>query len=453
MENNSRQRSTDNGAKWRILSIILIAALALTAVLGVCWLQQGKPVWQPVEELAAAGTGSESAQAQQKLASWRLTQSKPMGQSAEELAAASAGSKAAQAQQNTEDAPLQLTARPAAGGDITNAEPVVAIAEKCSPSVVGVTTYIQQSTGGYFNPFGFPFGGQSSGGTGDSGDTEYVEYAYGSGVIIQLDGDYYIITNHHVIDSAAKIGVTFYDDTKVDATLVGSDMYSDIAVLKLDADVQGMTAADIGDSDTLQVGSMCVAIGNPLGFELFGTVTLGIVSSTSREVELRDGRIITAIQTDAAINSGNSGGGMFNAYGELIGITSLKMGSSSTSSASVEGLGFAIPVNTAMSMATQIISSGAVTYPTLGITGENYTADDGTSGVRVVTVTQDTPAWRGGLQVGDIITAYDGQSVSSFNELKSRIYKSSIGDTVTLTVLRDGTSMTLDIVYTYDISI
>ena len=259
--------------------------------------------------------------------------------------------------------------------------------------------------------------------------------AAGSGVIISQDG--YIVTNNHVIDGAQQITVRLKDGTSYDATLVGADPPTDVAVLKVEA--TGLQAAQVGDSASLQVGDTVVAIGNPLG-ELGGTVTNGIISATSRQIDV-EGQPMTLLQTNAAINPGNSGGGLFNDQGQLVGIVVAK-----TSATGVEGLGFAIPVDTAQAVWQDLITNGYVTgRGELGVSVIDVTDQRMALmyrlpqlGVYVAGVENGSAAQTAGLQVGDGILAVNGVEVSSADELKAQLEQCHAGDQVTLTVLRDG---------------
>lgn len=300
------------------------------------------------------------------------------------------------------------------------------IAAKASPSVVEIATEATTTTYGMF------------GGT-------YTTEAAGSGVIITADG--YIITNAHVIENATSITVTTYDGTSYDATLVGSDEKSDIAVIKIDA--TGLTPATIGDSSTIQVGDTAVVIGNPLG-TLGGTVTNGIISATNREITINN-ETMNLIQTNAAINSGNSGGGLFNGDGDLIGIVNAKDSGTTSSGATIEGLGFAIPINEAMDVAEQLIEYGYVTdRATIGVTLQTLTQDTGNykAGLYIVSVIEGSGAEAAGLQVYDRITAADGTEVSSYTELSKILNTKSVGDTITLTIERNGETFDVDVTLT-----
>ncbi|MDD3430125.1 MAG: trypsin-like peptidase domain-containing protein [Oscillospiraceae bacterium] len=264
----------------------------------------------------------------------------------------------------------------------------------------------------------------------------------GSGVIYSNDG--YIITNNHVIDSASKITVRLTDGTSYDAVLVGTDSQTDIAVIKIEAN--GLHAATFSDSDSLVVGQDVVAIGNPLG-TLGGTVTNGIISALDREITI-DGEAMRLLQTNAAVNPGNSGGGLFNANGEIVGIVNAK-----SSGTDVEGLGFAIPANTAKKVADSLISSGYVTgRPYLGysfITISNaqmamqYRVNE--LGVYVAKVSNNSV-----MQIADRVISMDGTEVSSVTDIKAVLNNHKVGDTLSTVVDRDGKQITLDVpVYEY----
>ncbi len=274
---------------------------------------------------------------------------------------------------------------------------------------------------------------------------QYVTEGAGSGVIISEDG--YIITNHHVIDGASEVTVRLKDGTEYTAQIIGSDEESDIAVIKIDA--TGLQTAVLGDSSTLAVGETCIAIGNPLG-ELGGTVTEGIISALDREIAI-DGQTMTLLQTSAAINPGNSGGGLFNAKGELIGIVNAK-----TSASGIEGLGFAIPVNTAKDIAEELINNGYVTGRVqLGVTLLTI-ADDQTAaqyrvsekGVYISEISANSDAYYGGMKVGDRIVSLNGQDITTADEVKQVIEDSSVGDVLKFTVIRNGESVDLEITLT-----
>ena len=283
-------------------------------------------------------------------------------------------------------------------------------------------------------------------------------YSEGSGVIYKKEGDTaYLVTNTHVINGAKKVDIRLADGTKVPGEIVGSDTYSDIAVVKIAAD-KVTTVAEFGDSSQLTVGETAIAIGSPLGSEYANTVTQGIVSSLNRNVSLKseDGQAIStnAIQTDTAINPGNSGGPLINIQGQVIGITSSKI--ASNGGTSVEGLGFAIPANDVINIIKQLEKDGKVTRPALGIHMVNLsnlsTTDlqklklpgNVTSGVAVRSVQKNMPA-NGHLQQYDVITKIDDKAISSTTELQSALYSHSIGDSMTVTYYRYGKEETTTI--------
>ena len=312
--------------------------------------------------------------------------------------------------------------------------------DKVKDAVVSVITYSSNS--------------QNSLITSDETDTDTNAeqvFSEGSGVIYKKEGDTaYIVTNTHVINGAKKVDIRLADGTKVPGDIVGSDTYSDIAVVKITAD-KVTTVAEFGDSNQLTVGETAIAIGSPLGSEYANTVTQGIVSSLNRNVSLKseDGQAIStnAIQTDTAINPGNSGGPLINIQGQVIGITSSKI--ASNGGTSVEGLGFAIPANDVINIIKQLEKDGKVTRPALGIHMVNLsnlnTTDlqklklpgNVTSGVAVRSVQKNMPA-NGHLQQYDVITKIDDKAISSTTELQSALYSHSIGDEMTVTYYRNG---------------
>ena len=275
--------------------------------------------------------------------------------------------------------------------------------------------------------------------------------AAGSGFVITSDG--YILTNYHVIEDADSIQVAFVDGTTYDATLVGGESENDIAVLKIDA--TGLTPVIIGDSDNVKVGEQVVAIGNPLG-ELTFSMTSGIVSAKDRSITMENGNVMNMIQTDTAINNGNSGGPLFDMYGKVIGITSAKLSGSSSSEATIEGLGFAIPINDIKDMVTDIMENGYVTgKPYMGVTvstvPESISQRYGMSqGALVESVDEDSCAAKAGLQKGDIITTIDGKTVISSAELVEAKKTYKAGDTVTLEVERNGEKLELSLTFDED---
>ena len=329
------------------------------------------------------------------------------------------------------------------------------IVDKALPSVVGISSTFEftpsnSMMGNDFWGFNF-YGGYNS----PSTTTQEIT-ATGTGIVMSEDG--YIITNAHVIyddesdykaGKATAVSVVMGDEneTEYDAQIVGYDLQTDLAVLKIDA--TGLAAAEFGNSDDLAVGELVVAIGNPLGFELFGTTTCGIVSALNREVTINE-KEMTLIQTDAAINSGNSGGPLLNAYGQVVGINSAKMGST-YGSASVEGLGFAIPITDAKEIIDDLINNGYVTgRPQFGITGVTVTEADAErfnipQGVYVYAVGEDSAAAEAGITQGDIITAVDGTSITTMEELNELKNQHNAGETVKLTVFHGGQSIDVNV--------
>lgn len=298
-----------------------------------------------------------------------------------------------------------------------------AVSAKVAPSVVVITTESMVTSNNWF-------GGQ------------YVQSGAGSGVVLTEDG--YIITCNHVVSGANNIKVSLNDGTEYTATLVGGDSTTDVAVLKIDA--TGLTPATIGDSDSLAVGQSVLAVGNPLG-ELGGTVTGGMISALNREVTIED-QTMSLIQMDASVSPGNSGGALFNASGDLIGIVNAK-----SSGDYAEGLGFAIPINTAYNVAMDLIQSGYVTgRPQLGISVITIT-DAATAarygvtsaGIYISQVNPGSGAEKAGLQAGDRIVSVDNVLAETANDVVSRVQEKSVGDTVSLQVARKGQLITVEV--------
>lgn len=262
--------------------------------------------------------------------------------------------------------------------------------------------------------------------------------ASGTGVILSSQG--YIVTNAHVIDGAQAIRVLLTDGRELDACLVGTDAVSDLAVLRIQAD--GLISAQFGDSDTLRVGDSVAAIGDPLGVDLRGTMTDGIVSAINRDVSI-NGRTMNLIQTNAALNSGNSGGPLINCYGLVVGINTMKI-SAFTDQAGVEGLGFAIPSTTVKEVVEQIMDYGYVPgRPTLGITCEALSRFYQhfyrlPAGLYINQVDVGGAAWNAGLQAGDILVSLDGEALSATNDLNRILGSHAVGDEVTLYIYRAG---------------
>lgn len=296
--------------------------------------------------------------------------------------------------------------------------PVVAVAKIAGPSVVGVSVkYYEQSM----------FTGQLA-----EGESQ------GSGIIYSEDG--YIITNYHVIEdainsSSAIVKITLSNEEEYEAEIVGSDEVTDLALLKIDA--KGLTAATFGKSSELEVGELAVAIGNPLGQEFAGSVTVGYVSALNRSITT-DGRTYHVIQTDAAINPGNSGGALVNSKGEVIGINTVKI-----SDETVEGIGFAIPSEDALKIIEELKISGKIIRPYIGIYGLDL--DETTAkrnrlveGIYVYQLYSDSPAAQAGIQKGDIIVEFDGQTVKTTQEINDIKNQKQIGDKVKIKVYRAG---------------
>ena len=316
-----------------------------------------------------------------------------------------------------------ITAASSSGSSLTTEQ----VADLVSPSVVVITT--EQVVYSQWSWYG----------------QNQVESGAGSGVIISSDG--YILTCAHVVDGASTITVTI-GDKDYTATLVGEDTTSDIAVIKIDAD--GLTPATVGNSDSLKVGQSVMAVGNPLG-ELGGTVTGGMISALNRSVTIQGSSSVNTmslIQMDASVSPGNSGGGLFNMNGELVGIVNAK-----SSSSDAEGLGFAIPINDAIKVAQELLENGYVTgRPYLGITYLAVTDAQTASqlgvnayGVYVVEVVKGGPAEKAGLQAGDRIVSVDGTEIASKDDLGTLMQKHAAGDTLSITIARDGQMQTANV--------
>ena len=272
----------------------------------------------------------------------------------------------------------------------------------------------------------------------------------GTGVILSDSG--YIVTNAHVVEGAMSISVLLTDDRQFYADLVGSDEISDLAVLHIEAD--DLVPAQFGDSASLRVGDTVAAIGDPLGVEFRGTYTNGIVSAINRDVDI-DGRTMTLIQTNAALNSGNSGGPLINCYGQVIGINTMKIGAF-TDSAGVEGLGFAIPSATVKDVVDQLIRQGYVSgRPTLGIEGEALSTFYQhyyrlPAGLYVTHVEYGSDAYNMGVEEGDLLLSIGDTRVTSFDELKSAIFNYQVGDTVEAVIYRGGQQYLVELTLTED---
>ena len=266
--------------------------------------------------------------------------------------------------------------------------------------------------------------------------------ASGTGVIISEDG--YIVTNYHVVEGAAACDVLFYSGLQYGAKLVGYDEENDLAVLKIEAD--GLPAAEFGSSDLLTVGDTVYAIGNPLGLELRGTFTDGMVSAINRDVDV-DGTTMTLIQTNAALNSGNSGGPLINAYGQVVGINTIKMVATYEDEAAVEGLGFAIPSSTVAHIVNSLIATGRVEpQPVLGITVQGLvTLPDGNTGVQIIEVTPDLGGDLAGIRAGDVIVSADGELVASNSDVLRVRRRYQAGEYLPMVIYRDGEYLEVEV--------
>ena len=345
---------------------------------------------------------------------------------------------------------LELAAR-------SDAKSIPMIVEEAMPSVVGIAStfeYASTNDSFGFGGFGGGFGGFDNYDNYGSSQTKEIK-STGTGIVMTADG--YIITNAHVVydtseyncGKAVEISVLFSDESEKEAKIIGYDTESDIAVLKVDAN--NLTPANFGQSEELMVGELVIAIGNPLGFDLFGSVTTGIVSALNREITINE-KQMTLIQTDAAINSGNSGGPLLNSSGQVIGINSAKMSSSYMSSASVEGLGFAIPITNAKIIIDDLINYGYVTgKPQIGISGVDIDEINSRyynipQGIWVSTIKKGSAAEKAGIKQSDVIIGIEGEPVKSIADLNKIKNKYKAGDTVTITVSRAGEDMDFKVV-------
>ncbi|MBR6860651.1 MAG: trypsin-like peptidase domain-containing protein [Acidaminococcaceae bacterium] len=298
--------------------------------------------------------------------------------------------------------------------------PIVQAAKKVGPTVVGITNkaYVRD----FFNR------------------VQLAERGYGSGVIYDKSG--LIVTNNHVVDGASEIIVSLADGRSAQGKVLGTDAATDLAVVKIDLD--NLPVAEFGDSSTVQVGEPAIAIGNPLGMEFRGSVTVGIISALNRSVEIGEKKF-TLFQTDAAINPGNSGGALVNADGEIIGINSAKIGVSN-----VEGMGFAIPINNVKPIIKELAAKGRVAHPYVGASlidkdiANHYGFDmDLHDGLFIMKLSKGGPLARSGARTGDIITEFNGVKVHTVAALRDEIAKHQVGDQVNITILRNETQMTL----------
>ncbi len=339
---------------------------------------------------------------------------------------------------------------------------------KVQKAVVSVLNLQKAQTSS--DAFGDMFGTEdsTSDSSSSSSSSDLETNSEGSGVIYKKDGDKaYIVTNNHVVDGAEAVEILLNDGTKVDAKVVGTDTYSDLAVLQISS-AKVTTVATFGDSDELKVGEPAIAIGSPLGSTYANSVTQGIISAKDRNITSQsdDGQTINinALQTDAAINPGNSGGPLINVAGQVIGINSVKIADSSSSeSVSVEGMGFAIPSNDVVTIINQLETNGKVSRPMLGVTMtdlSNITSAQQekilsipttvTTGVIIRSVQSASPAEKAGLKQYDVIVAIDGKDITSTTDLQSSLYAKNVGDTMKVTFYRGKDKKTVTVSLTLD---
>lgn len=348
---------------------------------------------------------------------------------------------------------------------------VTSAVQKVDGAVVSVINLQKQkSSSGSDDLFGGLFGGSESS-SSEKSNNDLTAASEGSGVIYKKDGNTaYIVTNNHVVDGSDGLEVLLEDGTRVKGELVGSDSYSDLAVIKISS-ASVKTVAEFGNSDKIKVGEPAIAIGSPLGSEYANSVTEGIVSSVNRRIESTNesGETVSlnAIQTDAAINPGNSGGPLLNIAGQVIGINSIKLTQTtgSSSGVSVEGMGFAIPSNDVVNIINQLETNGKVSRPALGIYMLNLSdvssdqrssvlgvPDDLTNGVVIKEVQSGTPAETAGLKQGDVITKLGDDSTDTTSDLTSALYKHKVGDTVEVTFYRGKDKKTASLKLSLDAS-
>ncbi|MCX7971188.1 MAG: trypsin-like peptidase domain-containing protein [Negativicutes bacterium] len=313
------------------------------------------------------------------------------------------------------------TGRTATMSDARNT-PVVQVAREIIPTVVSITNKARVRD--FFNR------------------EAVVEQGSGSGVIVDSKG--YIVTNNHVVDGASELVVVLSDGRTFTGTLVGADPPTDLAVVKIDAD--NLPVAPLGDSDDIMTGEPAIAVGNPLGVEFKGSVTVGVISAVDRVVDVGD-RQFHLIQTDAAINPGNSGGALCNADGKVIGINSIKI-----AAGGVEGMGFAIPINTVKPIMQALIENGKISRSYLGVSiidrrvAQQMGWDWGdTDGVLVLRVQRDSPAYKAGMHKGDIIVKVGDKDVRTVSEVRTAVSAAPVGSTVPVVVDREGMKITLNV--------
>ncbi len=306
------------------------------------------------------------------------------------------------------------------------------IAKKVGPSCVGVVNKTKVEPQRFYDPFSRRYYY-----TSDPNDNTLVEQGSGSGIIITTDG--YIVTNEHVVEGASEISVILNTGEEYKATLIGADEKSDLAVLKIYK--TGLVPATLGDSENIEVGELVVAIGNPLGQELFGTVTDGIVSAVNRTMTVDD-KSYNLIQTNAAINPGNSGGALVDRFGNVVGINTIKL-----SNTEVEGIGFAIAITEAKPIISDLMNNGYVSgRPLVGIT-----VTENKNGLSVYSIAEDSGAQNAGIQVGDLIVKADGIAINTSKKLNEIRDKKNPGDSITFTVIRNGELKDIKVILGEDI--
>lgn len=321
-------------------------------------------------------------------------------------------------------------------------------------AVVSVINLKRQSSSSSSDSLESIFGDSDDGSSSRSNKLE--TYSEGSGVVYMKSNDKgYIVTNNHVVSGADAVRVMLANGKTVNAKIVGTDSTTDLAVLSIDSKYVTQTA-EFGDSKSLQAGQSVIAVGSPLGSEYASTVTQGIISAPSRTIETSSANQQTVIQTDAAINPGNSGGALVNSAGQVIGINSMKL-SQSSDGTSVEGMGFAIPSNEVVTIVNQLVKNGKITRPQLGIRvialngiPEGYRSRLGIEsklkdGIYVASVTKNGSASRAGMKAKDVIIKVDGKSITDVASLHTILYNHKVGDTVTVTVNRNGRTQNLKV--------
>ena len=321
-------------------------------------------------------------------------------------------------------------------------------------AVVSVINLKRQSSSSTDSLYNSLFGDDEGSSSKKNGKLE--TYSEGSGVVyMKSNGKGYIVTNNHVISGSDAVQVQLANGKTVSAKVVGKDSTTDLAVLSIDAKYVTQTA-EFGDSKSLQAGQTVIAVGSPLGSEYASTVTQGIVSAPARTIETSSGHQQTVVQTDAAINPGNSGGALVNSAGQVIGINSMKLAQSSDGT-SVEGMGFAIPSNEVVTIVNELVKKGKITRPQLGVRvvalngiPEAYRSrlkikSNLKNGIYVASINKNSSASRAGMKSGDVITAVDGKKVDDVASLHSILYSHKVGDTVNVTVNRNGSNVSLKV--------